>query len=166
MRSFGKTIRAQRQKLKLTQRQVADAVEVTDAYICSLESDKKSPPPYHTVAAIADTLELDAERLWSIAVKHREEQAMEKSRRKTMARKRNSNDEGGNDRLQKENATVIPDSQINAFFDLPENQVPTFALVQKQPKDMTMEEKRAVYQAIDIARKAVSDEMDKSIGSS
>jgi transcriptional regulator with XRE-family HTH domain len=164
MRSFGKTIRAQRQKLKLTQRQVAEAVDVSDAYICSLESDKKSPPPYHTVAAIADTLELDAERLWSIAVIHREEQAMAKSRRKTMSRKRNS--EGGNDRLQKENATVIPDNQINAFFDLPENQVPTFALVQKQPKDMTMEEKRAVYQAINIARKAVSDEMDKSTGSS
>ena len=154
MRSFGKTIKTQRQKLKLTQRQVADSIEVSDAYICILESDKKSPPPYHTVTRIADALELDPENLWSVAVKHREEQAMEKSRRKTMTRKRNSNDKN---RLKRDNATAIPDSQINAFFDLPQNQMPTFALAHKQPKDMTMKEKRAVYQAINIARKAVTD---------
>ncbi len=163
MRSFGETLKAQRRKLKLTQKQIADTVGVSDAYICTLESDRKSPPPYRTVAAIADALELDAERLWEIAVKYREKQAMEKSRRKTIARRRN--DGTNNDRLQRDNTTVIPDSQINAFFDLPEIRMTTFGLFHKQPQEMTMEEKRAVYQAINRAKEAVSGGTDESTGS-
>ena len=152
MRSFGETLRAQRRKLGLTQKQVADAVGVSDAYICSLESDKRSPPPYYTVAAIADALQLDVERLWKVAVKYREKQAVEKSRCKVMTQRRNR---GANDDLLQGSVITASDSQINAFFDRPEIQMTTFGLFQKQPKEMTMEEKRLVYQAINSAREFI-----------
>jgi len=143
MRSFGEILRAQRQKLGLTQRQLADSVGVTDAYVCSLESEKKSPPPYHTVAAFANALQLDAEQLWKVAVKYRERQAVERSRRKAVARRRNSRI--SNDSLQQ---GTVSESQIDDFFNRPEIQMTTFGLFQKQPKEMTMAEKRVVYQAI------------------
>ena len=147
MRSFGEIVRAQRRKLGFTQKQVADSVGVTDAYICSLESDKKSPPPYYTVAAIADALQLDAEQLWKVAVKYREKQAVERSRHKAVTSRRNRGT--GDDFLRPE---TVSDSQIDAFFDRPEIQMTTFGLFQKQPKEMTMDEKRVIYQAINRVR--------------
>jgi transcriptional regulator with XRE-family HTH domain len=156
MRSFGGILRTQRRKLKLTQRQIADSVGVSDAYICSLESDKKSPPPYYTVAAIADALQLDAEQLWKVAVRYREKQAVERSRHKAMTSKRNRGT--GDDFLQR---GTVSDSQIDTFFDRPEIQMTTFGLFQKQPKEMTMEEKRVVYRAINGARDFISKRTDE-----
>jgi len=153
MRSFGQTIKNQRQKLDLTQRQVADSVGISDAYICSLESEKKSPPPYHTVASIADVLKLDTDKLWKIALKQREKDALEKSRRKIGVR--GSHKEPDNNRSGDDNATIVPESQINAFFERPEIQMTAFGIFQKQPKDMTLEEKRIIYNAINTARKFV-----------
>ena len=150
MRSFGEALKAQRRKLGITQKQVADSVGVSGAYICNLESGKRPPPPYHTVAAIADTLQLDVEKLWNIAVKQREKQAIERSRRKVVARREDEN------LFRKSNKTVVPDTQIDAFFDRPEIQMTTFGLFHKRPEEMTMEEKRAVYRAINSAREVVN----------
>ena len=155
MRSFGEIIKSQRQELRLTQRQVADAIKVSDAYICSLESEKRVPPPFATVAAIAKTLQLDVERLWRVAVKHREKQAVEKSRRKTMTRRGDDGPDGDLPRQE-----TVPDSQINAFFGRPEIQMAAFGLFGKQPSDMSMEEKRAVFLAIDKAQESILDQPD------
>lgn len=163
MRSFGETLKTQRQRLRLTQKQVADSVGVSDAYICGLESDKKSPPPYYTVAAIANALQFDVERLWKVAVKCREKRAVEKSRRKSVTRRRNR--ESGEDFLRQDNVITVPDSQINAFFDRPEVQMTTFGLFRKQPKEMTMDEKRVVYQAISSAREFVLKPKEGPTGS-
>ena len=153
MRSFGEIIRSQRQKLRLTQKQVADSIGVSDAYICSLESEKKVPPPFGTVAVIADALQLDVDRLWKVAVKHREEQAKAKSRRKVTTRR--GDVEPDNDHPKQK---IVPDSQINAFFDRPEIQMATFGLFKKQPGDMSMEEKRIVFQAINQAEESIQDQ--------
>lgn len=161
MRSFGETLRAQRRKIGLTQKQIADAAGVSDAYICSLESDKRPPPPYYTVAAIADALQLDVERLWKVAAKCREEQAVERSRHKAMIRRRNGRT--GDDFLQRETAS---ESQINDFFARPEIRMTAFGVFHKQPEEMTIEEKRAVYQAINAAQEFISrraDEPDDSL---
>ena len=164
MRSFGGILKAQRRKLGLTQRQVADSVGVSDAYICSLEGDKRSPPPYYTVVAIADVLQLDVEQLWKVAVKHREKRAVEKSRHKVISR-------GGGDRTEddsrrQDSVITVSDSQIEAFFARPEIQMTTFGLFQKQPKEMTMEEKRVVYQAINKAQEFISGQRDEPTDSS
>ena len=155
MRSFGEIIKSQRQKLRLTQRQVADAIEVSDAYICSLESEKRVPPPFATVAAIAETLQLDVERLWKVALKHREEQALEKSRRKIMTRR--GNDEPDDNLPRQE---TVPKSQIDAFFSRPEIQMAAFGLFGKQPNDMSMEEKQVVFLAINKAQESILDQPD------
>ena len=155
MRSFGKIIKSQRQKLRLTQRQVADTVDVSDAYICSLENEKRVPPPFATVSAIAETLQLDVERLWKVAMRHREKQAVEKSRRKIMPRR---GDNESDDNLPRQE--IVPDSQIDAFFDRPEIQMATFGLFKKQPGDMSMEEKRTVFQAINKAQESILDQPD------
>jgi transcriptional regulator with XRE-family HTH domain len=157
MRSFGQILKARRQKLGLTQKQVADAVQVSDAYICSLETDKRVPPPYYTVAAIAEALQLDAEQLWKVAVKYREKYALERSRHKARSRKAND------DLLHQETVT---ESQIDDFFARPEVQMTTFGLFQKQPKEMTTEEKRVVYLAINKAKDFMSKQADKPTGSS
>jgi len=160
MRSFGEIIKSRRQKLGLTQRQVADLANVSSAYVCSLESDKRSPPPYHTVADIADALQLDVGKLWNVAVKFREKQAMEKSRQN--ARKRRKIARTDDDPPQPDE---VSESQIDAFFALPEIRMTTFGLFQKQPDDMTMEEKRVVYQAITSAREFIAGDIDESTGS-
>ena len=153
MRSFGEVIKQHRVKLRLTQKQVAEKVGMSDAYICSLENDRRTPPPYYTVAAIADALQIDVERLWKIAAKHREEQAVEKSQRKIMGR-RDSGDTD-DDTSQQDNVITVSDDQIDAFFVRPEVQMTALGLFQKQPGDMTREEKRLVYQAINNAREFV-----------
>ena len=166
MRSFGEVLKAQRRKLGLTQKQVADSSKVSDAYICSLESDKRDPPPYHTVVAIADALQLNVEQLWKVAVKHREKQAVKKSRRKTTPQRGNGINGKDDDQLRRDNVITVPDNQINAFFDRPEIQMTTFGLFQKQPKDMTMEEKRIIYRAISEARELISRRADEPTDSS
>ena len=156
MRSFGEIIRSQRQKLKLTQKKVAEEAEVSDAYICSLESDKKTPPPYYTVVKIANALELDAEKLWKVAVKSREKLAVAKIQRKKVIPRKEGDQSWEN----------IPESQIDAFFKIGENQVTVFSLLKKQPADLTMEEKRFVYQALNTAQKFVLDQADEPVSSS
>ena len=144
MRSFGEILKTQRQKLGITQKQVAESVGLSGAYICSLENGKRTPPPYHTVAAIADVLQLDVERLWNIAAKHREKWATEKSRRKTKARRGDQGADG--DSLR--SGEAVPEAQINSFFERPEVQMTTFGLFRKRPEEMTIEEKQVVYRAI------------------
>jgi len=152
MRSFGEILKTRRQKLGLTQNQVAKAANVSDAYICGLESQKRVPPPYDTVVAIANALQLDADRLWTLAASHRKKRAMEKSQRKTTPRRRNGETD---DSLSPKE--VAPDSQINAFFDRPEIKMAVLGLFQRQPKDMDMEEKRLVFEAINEAINKVQD---------
>lgn len=151
MRSFGEILKSQRQKLKLTQKQVAVAAKVSDAYICSLESDRRSPPPYHTVVAIANALKYDVERLWRAAAKAREKEAVAKSQRKTMPRKIDDDD------LPED----VPESQLDAFFEIGVVQMAVFGLLKKQPADLTPEEKRFVYQAINSAQKFVLERTDE-----
>ena len=155
MRSFGEIIKSQRQKLRLTQRQVADAIEVSDAYICSLESEKRVPPPFATVVAIAETLQLDVEQLWRVALKHREKQALEKSRRKIMTRR--GNDETDDSLPRQE---TVPEDQIDAFFGRPEIQMVAVGIFRKQPSDMSMEEKQAIFLAINKAQESILDQPD------
>jgi transcriptional regulator with XRE-family HTH domain len=159
MRSFGEIIKEQRKKLGFTQRQLAEMVGVSDAYICSLEGDKRSPPPYYNVVSIAEALKLDAEWLWKIAVRWREKKAVKKSRRKAIKTRDDSTQE---DSLYQDNTTNITDSEIEAFFQRPEIQMTAFGLFKKQPKDMTMEEKRFVYQAINSAREFLLGDEDES----
>lgn len=148
MKTFGEIIKAQRQKLGLTQKQLANAIGMSDAYICSLESDKKSPPPYYTVSAIADVLKMDPEQLWKVAVKHRERQAIERVRRKVTSRRRVMEKLTNDDILNSDDTSSINDRQVNDFFTRPEIKMSAFGLFGKQPEDMTMEEKRYVYHAI------------------
>jgi transcriptional regulator with XRE-family HTH domain len=79
-RSFGQYLKETREKLGLTQREVAEKIQATDAYISALENGKKSPPPHATVWALAHVLELDPEELWEVALKERERRAIEKAR--------------------------------------------------------------------------------------
>lgn len=151
MKTFGEILKAQRQKLGLTQKQLANAIGMSDAYICSLESDKKSPPPYYTVSAIAEVLKIDVEQLWKVAMKQRERQAIERARRKVTNRKRIVEKLINDDILSDGNESTITDKQINDFFTRPEIRISAFGLFRKQPEDMTMKEKRYVYQAINKA---------------
>lgn len=155
MRSFGEIVKSQRRKLGLTQKQIAEFAGVSDAYICSLESEKKVPPPFGTVAVIADILQLDVDWLWKVAARHREKQAVEKSRRKTMSRR--GSDEAGDSPPQQK---AVSDVQINAFFTRPEIQMATFGLFKKQPDAMSMEEKRIVFQAISMAQDFILERTD------
>lgn len=148
MKTFGEILKAQRQKLGLTQKQLANAIGMSDAYICSLESDKKSPPPYYTVSAIADVLNMNPEQLWKVAVKHRERQAIERVRRKVTSRRRVMEKLTNDDILNNNDTSSINDRQVNDFFTRPEIRISAFGLFGKQPEDMTMEEKRYVYHAI------------------
>ncbi len=148
MRTFGEILKAQRQKLGLTQKQLANAIGMSDAYICSLESDKKSPPPYYTVSAIANVLKMDPEQLWKVAVKHREKQALERVRRRVTQKRRIEEKLMNDAMLDNDAGSSITDNQINDFFARPEIKMSTLGLFRKQLEDMTMEEKRYVYQAI------------------
>lgn len=159
MRSFGEIIKSQRQKIRLTQKQVADSIGVSDAYICSLESEKRMPPPFSTVAAIADILMLDVDWLWKVAAKQREEMAVEKSRRKTESRRRIAKIDDGSDQEQEEE---VSDDQINAFFERPEIKMATFGMFQKQPEAMSIEEKRIVFQAISKAQDFIMEQSDQN----
>lgn len=154
MRSFGDMIKSQRQELGLTQKQVAESIGVSDAYICSLENGKRCPPPYPTVAIIGEALELNAERLWKAAVKHREKQAVKKSQRKALTRRKS--DDADDEAQQRQ---VVPDSEINAFFERAEIQMAVIGIFQKQPAVMSMEEKRIVFQAIIEAQESVSEQI-------
>jgi transcriptional regulator with XRE-family HTH domain len=157
MRSFGSILKTQRESLRLTQKQVASSVGVSDAYICSLESDKKIPPPYRTVLAIADAIQIDADQLWKIAVKNREKYALERSRIKTTSRKKNSvKTTNGDNPSTVDDIPETPDSEINAFFGLSNIEIIVYGLFKKLPKDMTKEEKRFVYHALNSAQKFVS----------
>jgi len=155
MKTFGEILKAQRRKLGLTQKQVADSIGMSDAYICKLEGDKIPPPPYYTVADIARVLGIDAEQLWKVALRHREKQALERSRRKAMNRRRVAGDGGGDSSLQ-QNSDVSED-QINAFFARTEVRITTFGLFHKQPEELTIEEKRIVYQAISELEEILGD---------
>jgi transcriptional regulator with XRE-family HTH domain len=155
MKSFGEAIKEKRIKLGLTQKQVAESVGVTDAYICSLESGKRCPPPYRTVATLAEAIGLNVDRLWELAVKDRKKQALEKSQRKLMTQ-REQNEDVDEPQIRKE----VPDSQINEFFERPEVQMATFGLFQKQPGSMSMEEKRIVFYAVSEARESISELID------
>ncbi len=164
MRTFGEILKAQRQKLGLTQKQLANAIGMSDAYICSLESDKKSPPPYYTVSAIANVLKMDPEQLWKVAVKHREKQALERVRRRVTQKRQIEEKLMNNAMLDNDAGSSITDNQINDFFARPEIKMSTLGLFRKQLEDMTMEEKRYVYQAINKVIEFV-DRSDKAFDS-
>jgi transcriptional regulator with XRE-family HTH domain len=71
-KKFAEIIRSAREKKEFTQAQVAEGTHVTSAYISELENNRKTPPPYRTVALLAKTLELDADGLWNVAQVERE----------------------------------------------------------------------------------------------
>ena len=61
-----------------------------------------------------------------------------------------------NGNTQDEALPDVPDSEIEAFFELREIQMTTFGLFQKQPKDLSMEEKRVLYHALTKAQSFIS----------
>ncbi|MCK5247505.1 helix-turn-helix transcriptional regulator [Candidatus Bipolaricaulota bacterium] len=73
MARFGDKIKELRQKLGLTQWQVADRTGVSNTYISALESGRKPAPPHVIVTALAACLEISEEALWNLARAEREE---------------------------------------------------------------------------------------------
>ena len=88
-KKFSEIIRARRKELGLTQREVAQRIGATAAYISILESNRELPPPRPTVEALAAALELDPEELWAAALAERKERFLLKAHgRSTLARPR------------------------------------------------------------------------------
>lgn len=88
-KKFSEIIRERRKELGLTQREVAQRIGATAAYISILESNRELPPPRPTVEALAAALELDPEELWAAALAERKERFLLKAHgRSTLARSR------------------------------------------------------------------------------
>lgn len=66
---FGAFIREKRIEKGVTQQALADAMEVTRAYVSSIESGRSKAPIGHKLRAIADTLMLDYSLLLSLGQK-------------------------------------------------------------------------------------------------
>lgn len=67
--TFGQRIKRKRRELSLTQRQVADALEIDFTYLSKLENDRGEPPGERTVRRIAIVLKEDEEDLMALAGK-------------------------------------------------------------------------------------------------
>ena len=78
MAVFAKKIRDLRQKLGLTQQQVAQDTGVTNTYISALESGRKPAPPHVIVTALAACLKVSEDTLWEIARAEREERLIQR----------------------------------------------------------------------------------------
>lgn len=69
---IGKSIRARRRELRLTQAKLAERVGVSDSYITELERGKIKNPSLEKLRAITDTLQINLPRLLSAANKPQE----------------------------------------------------------------------------------------------
>lgn len=78
-RTFSQMIKARREELGLTQKEVAQRVGTTPAYISLLENGKSLPPPRPMVEALSRVLQLNAEELWQAAFKERKRRFIEKA---------------------------------------------------------------------------------------
>ena len=72
MATFGDQIRELRQRLALTQWQVASRTGVSNTYISALESGRKPAPPHAIVTALAACLQVSEASLWALARAERE----------------------------------------------------------------------------------------------
>jgi transcriptional regulator with XRE-family HTH domain len=78
-KKFSQMIKARREELGLTQKEVARRIGATAAYISILENNKELPPPRPTVEALAHALKYSPERLWEIALAERKERFIQKA---------------------------------------------------------------------------------------
>ena len=67
--TFGQRIKRKRRELRLTQRQVADKLEIDFTYLSKLENDRGEPAGEKTVRNLAAVLNDDAEELLALAGK-------------------------------------------------------------------------------------------------
>jgi HTH-type transcriptional regulator, competence development regulator len=67
--TFGQRIKRRRRELGLTQRQVADRLEIDFTYLSKLENDRGEPPGEKTVRKLAVELKEDEEELLALAGK-------------------------------------------------------------------------------------------------
>jgi len=67
--TFGQRIKRRRRECGLTQRQVADKLDIDFTYLSKLENDRGEPPGEKTVRALADALQEDEEELLALAGK-------------------------------------------------------------------------------------------------
>ncbi len=67
--TFGQRIKKRRRVLGLTQRQVADKLEIDFTYLSKLENDHGEPAGEKTVRKLAEALEDDEEELLALAGK-------------------------------------------------------------------------------------------------
>lgn len=67
--SFGQRIKLRRRELRLTQREVAEKLEIDFTYLSKLENDRGEPPGEKTVRRLAEVLHEDEEELLALAGK-------------------------------------------------------------------------------------------------
>lgn len=71
--TFGRRIKDRRRELGLTQRQVAQRLDIDFTYLSKLENNRGEPPGEQTVRNLADVLDEDEEELLALAGKVPEE---------------------------------------------------------------------------------------------
>ncbi len=67
--TFGQRIKRRRRELGLTQRQVAEALEIDFTYLSKLENDRGEPPGERTIRRLSVELHEDEEELLALAGK-------------------------------------------------------------------------------------------------
>jgi transcriptional regulator with XRE-family HTH domain len=71
--TFGQRIKRKRRDLELTQRDVAERLEIDFTYLSKLENDRGEPPGERTIKRLAEVLQEDEEDLLALAGKVPEE---------------------------------------------------------------------------------------------
>ena len=64
--TFGQRIKRRRRELGLTQRQVAEVLEIDFTYLSKLENDRGEPPGEKTIRGLAAVLHEDEEELLAL----------------------------------------------------------------------------------------------------
>src|SRR5438046_1349106 len=67
--SFGRTIRDARKQRGISQRQLADLVNIDFTYLSKIENDRMAPPSEKAIRAMAEVLASDADELIRLAGK-------------------------------------------------------------------------------------------------
>ncbi len=67
--TFGQRIKRRRRELGLTQRQIAEVLEIDFTYLSKLENDRGEPPGEKTIRKLSIELHEDAEELLALAGK-------------------------------------------------------------------------------------------------
>jgi transcriptional regulator with XRE-family HTH domain len=72
MSRFAQYLISARNHAGLSQAELASKIGVSDTYISAIETGRKAAPPYVHVAAIAQSLKIDEDMLWGLALDDRE----------------------------------------------------------------------------------------------